>query len=592
MVSQKLLSRPWMHYAAPLLLVAIAAAMRVWPLQDLGPRIPYVTFYPAVMLAGLYGGLGVGLMTVALSALTIVFWSPTGEPFIVDAGDWLGMAVFTVNCTMISAIAEAMLRAQARANAAQAQAEAANRAKSVFLATMSHELRTPLNAILGFSRLMRDDAGLTANQRDNLDIINRSGAHLLALIDDVLDMAKIEAGRTVLDVAPFDLGALIQDITDLLGDRARDKGLEWRVEAAPALPRFIRGDAVKLRQVIVNLVGNAVKYTPQGHVTLRLGTKPLGERLGVVIEVEDSGIGISRADLAHIFEPFVQAGKGDGHKGTGLGLAIVHEYVTLMGGQVAVDSTPGQGSRFSVEIPVAAASEQEVSPAESAPNQVVGLEPDQPAYRILIVEDQPENSLLLRRLLERVGFAVELAENGAEGVEKFVSFQPHFIWMDRRMPVIDGLEATRRIRALEGGREVKIAAVSASVFADQRAEMLAAGMDDFVRKPYRQDEIFDCLARQLGVRFRRAPGAPPAESTPALSREAVASLPAALRRELADSLVLGNTERIDAIVGRIANVDPLFAKTLARHVADFDYPPILNLLEAADGQMTWSPHER
>ncbi|MEN6585496.1 MAG: ATP-binding protein, partial [Sulfuricella sp.] len=426
----------WLHYVVAIVLVMTSAGLRLWPLQDLGLRIPYVTFYPAVIVAALYGGLPVGLLTTALSALTILFWSPTGQPFIKDSGDWLGMDVFLVNCTMISFLAEAMLRAQARAKKAQAQAEAANRAKSVFLATMSHELRTPLNAILGFSALMRADAGISVSQRDNLDIINRSGRHLLSLIDDVLDMAKIEAGRITLDIRPFDLGAMVGDVIAMLRARADEKGLRLLLERPSGLPRVIYGDAEKLRQVIVNLVSNAIKYTDRGSVTLRLGFAPVGQMMQLVIEVEDTGVGISAADQARVFEPFVQVGKSAANqKGTGLGLAIVREYVALMGGTVSVESTPDKGALFRAEVVVQSAAGADIKPAENLTGWVIGLAPGQPEYRILIVEDQEENWLLLQRILEGVGFTVALAENGALGVELFQRFRPHFIWMDRRMPV-------------------------------------------------------------------------------------------------------------------------------------------------------------
>ncbi|MFA6970751.1 MAG: ATP-binding protein [Gallionella sp.] len=575
---QQLFRRAWTRYVVAIALVALAAALRIWPLQGLGLRIPYVTFYPAVMIASLYGGLSIGLLTAIFSVLTILFWSPTGQPFIKDSGDWLGIAVFFVNCVMISFIAEAMLRAQARAKKAQKQAEAANRAKSVFLSTMSHELRTPLNAILGFSALMRNDPGLTEGQRENLDIINRSGEHLLSLINDVLDMAKIEAGRIVLEIEPFDLGALVRDITDMLGKRAEERGLQLLLDQSSEFPRFIRSDKEKLRQVIVNLVSNAVKYTNHGGVTLRLGVQPGVDVLRLIIEVADSGVGISKDDQARIFEPFVQVGKPATQKGTGLGLSIVREYVELMGGNIIVESTPDTGSLFRVNLPVQRAEETEVMSTESAQGQVIGLASGQTDYRILIVEDQLENQLLLQRLLKDAGFSVKVAENGAEGVAMFQSYHPHFIWMDRRMPVMDGLEATKRIRALEGGTDVKIAAVTASAFADQREEMLAAGMNDFVRKPYRPAEIFDCLERQLGVRFVREQ-AVHAVADSALSPSSFANLPETLCRELADGLILGDTEQLARLILRIEQQDAALAKVLARHVADFDYLPILNALE-------------
>lgn len=581
-MNQQQIFRPALtRYAMAFVLVAFAAALRIWPLQSLGSTLAWLTFYPTVMIVAIYGGLSAGLLATALACLVVVYLWPlfVAQPFINQPADWLGVAVFILTGTMISSVAEAMRRAQARALKAQAQAEAANRAKSVFLSTMSHELRTPLNAILGFSALMRGDPAITDGQRENLDIINRSGGHLLSLINDVLDMAKIEAGRVVLEVEPFDLGALVRDITDMLGKRAEEKGLQLLLDQSSEFPRFIRSDKEKLRQVIANLVGNAVKYTDHGSVTLRLGVKPDGEAFRLTVEVEDSGIGISKTDQARIFEPFVQVGKSATQKGTGLGLSIVSEYVQLMGGNIEVESTPDIGSLFRVNLPVQKAEEADVMSSESAQGRVIGLKSGQPDYRILIVEDQLENQLLLQRLLKDAGFiSVKVAQNGAEGVELFQSYHPHFIWMDRRMPVMDGLEATQRIRALPGGKDTKIAAVTASAFADQREEMLAAGMDDFVRKPYRPAEIFECMERQLGVHFVHEQAAQ-AEVDSALSSSTLAKLPETLRRELADGLVLGDTEQLAKLMLRIERQDSALAQVLARHVAAFNYLPILNALE-------------
>lgn len=588
-----LLHFSWARYLIAIALVALAASLRIWPLYSLGSSLAWLTFYPAVMIVAIYGGLSAGLLATALACITVTFLWPllVSTPFIKNPADWLGMSVFVLTGSMISGVAEAMRRAQARALKAQEQAEAANRAKSVFLSTMSHELRTPLNAILGFSSLMRNDPALTGGQRENLDIINRSGEHLLSLINDVLDMAKIEAGRIALEIEPFDLDTLVRDISDMLRKRAEEKSLQLLLDQSPELPRFIKNDKEKLRQVIVNLLSNAIKYTAHGSVTLRLYTRQKEGVPHLLIEVEDSGIGIGAADQMRIFEPFVQVGKPATQKGTGLGLAIVREYVHLMGGEIDVESTPDIGSLFRVTLPLQSADASEVAPAESAQKHVIGLAPGQPEYRILIVEDQVENQLLLQRLLQDAGFPSKVAQNGAEGVELFQSYHPHFIWMDRRMPVMDGLEATQRIRALPGGKEVKIAAVTASAFADQREEMLAAGMDDFVRKPYRPFEIFECLERQLGVRFIYE-DAVQAEADTALSSAALGHLPETMRRELAESLVLGNTEQLDKLILRIEQQDAALAKVLTRHVAAFNYLPILNALDAVTNINKEKNHDR
>ena len=457
-------------------------------------------------------------------------------------------------------------------------AEAANRAKSVFLANMSHELRTPLNAILGFSAMMRKAASLTQEQRDNLDIINRSGEYLLTLINDVLEMAKIESGRVQLENAPLDLGALVRDVTDMMHVRAGEKGLQLLVDQSSEFPRYIRGDEARLRQVLINLVGNAVKFTTEGGVTVRFGMKPNGIQKRLLIEVEDTGPGIRPEDQQRIFEPFEQVGLTAAQQGTGLGLTITRQFVELMGGTVSLESTPGKGALFRVELPVDMVMSAEiVKPEGMVKGEVVGLVPGQADYRILIVEDQRENQLLLRQLMENIGLQVQVAENGAQAIEKFIGWQPQLIWMDRRMPVMDGLAATRHIRALPGGQAVKIVAVTASAFTEQRDEMLQAGMDDFVRKPYRFSEIYEALGNQLGLQYVYAETAP-ASADATLDAGLLRVLPTALQDELRAALQSLEDERIVAVIGQVAEYDRVLHKTLLRLVENFEYPVILNAL--------------
>ncbi|MGH7870162.1 MAG: ATP-binding protein, partial [Candidatus Dormibacteraceae bacterium] len=292
---------------------------------------------------------------------------------------------------------------------ARDQALAANRAKSSFLANMSHELRTPLNAILGFSAMVSRDSNLSDQQRKDLAVVETSGEHLLDVIDDVLDMAKIETGGITVANASLDLKALVSEIVNMLRKSALAKNLELFLEVSSQVPQFVRSDSGKLRQVLTNLVGNAVKYTEEGSVVVRVDTQ-LGDQQDfiLILEVEDTGIGIAEENQIRIFDAFIQAGTPRTREGTGLGLAISRKFVQLLGGTIQVESELGRGSRFRVEVPVGRAEASEVASAISPRPQVVGFQPGQPDYRILIVEDQKENWLLLQRLLQTAGFQVRV----------------------------------------------------------------------------------------------------------------------------------------------------------------------------------------
>jgi signal transduction histidine kinase/CheY-like chemotaxis protein len=464
-------------------------------------------------------------------------------------------------------------------------AETANKAKSVFLANMSHELRTPLNAILGFSQMMGQDPDLSPAQHETIDIINHSGEHLLKLINDVLDIAKIEAGKLQLEVSTFDLHEMVREVADMMRLRAQQKGLQLEVEQSPQFPRYINGDEARLRQILINLVGNAVKFTDQGGVTLRLGSKDNGPS-HLLFEIEDTGLGISDADRQLLFKPFTQLAEGTTRGGTGLGLSIVRQFVQLMNGSIEVESSPGKGTLFRVELPLEIADEADAVhlPGMSS-GEVTGLAPGQPAYRILVAEDQRDNQALLSRLMTRLGLEVKVAENGADCVQIFEDWQPDLIWMDWRMPVMDGVEATRRIRHLPGGDKVRIIAVTASAFTEQEQNLRDAGIDDYVRKPYRFNEIYDRLGRHLGLRFAYGTDEAPAATSPTLvlSPQRVAALGPLLCSELRSAVESLDHTRIDAVIDHIRSVDAELGDAISRLTMEFDYPSILDALQMEAG---------
>jgi light-regulated signal transduction histidine kinase (bacteriophytochrome)/DNA-binding response OmpR family regulator len=382
---------------------------------------------------------------------------------------------------------------------AVAQAEAANRAKSQFFAKMSHELRTPLHAILGFTQLMSRDRSIPKEHQEHLDIVNRNGEHLLNLINDVLDISKIEAGQITLNESWFDLHRLVASIQDAFTLKASDKRLELLVKQDSDMPSYVYGDEGKLRQILMNLVGNAVKFTASGHVMVQVRVFPPAYTFH--FEVEDTGPGIATEELESIFETFVQTEQGRRFtQGAGLGLCISRQFAHLMGGDIVVQSTLGRGTTFTCKVPLAIANAVDILPTMTA-RRVIGLEPGQPHYRILIAEDIVENRQLLLKLLEAVGFEVRVAENGLAAIALWSDWKPHLILMDIEMPVMNGHEATQQIRATIAGKDAIIIALTANAFEEDREAALRAGCNDYIAKPFAESTLFNKLGYYLDLRY-------------------------------------------------------------------------------------------
>lgn len=475
---------------------------------------------------------------------------------------------------------------------AKEQAEAANKAKSAFLANMNHELRSPLNAILGFSDLIQreDRAGrepLTPNQRQNLARIQRSGEHLLNLINNVLDLSKIELGRMTITPTEVSLATLLDDLEQMFALMATTRGLTLHIVRDPRLPRFVRVDAVKLRQVLINLLSNAIKFTAQGGVTLSaapLAAEPAAPDVALVrFEVADTGPGIAPEDQPRLFEAFTQLSTGRPQAGAGLGLSISHQFVHLMGGELSVESAPGQGACFRFVIPLEVSASVE-HPAAPDPQQIVGLAPGLPRYRVLIADDDENNRRLLDGIMRPLGFDLREVSNGEEAIAEWRAWRPDLILMDIRMPVLDGAEAIRRIKAAPQGAETRIIALTASAVAREHTEVLESGCDDLLCKPFREAELLALVEQQLGVRLiAEAPASatPPAPADQAGLIARLALSPADLRDALEHAAVRANMGQVNELIARLAAHDPIAARALHDLADQFAYPQIGRIIQRA-----------
>ncbi|HZX29942.1 MAG TPA: ATP-binding protein [Rhodocyclaceae bacterium] len=454
---------------------------------------------------------------------------------------------------------------------AKEAAEAANRAKSVFLSNMSHELRTPLNAILGYTQLLSRQDNLTAQQRRQLDAMHTSGEHLLTLIGDILDISKIEAQKREIAVAPFSLPRMLEQVIEIAQPKAKQKGVDLLLDRSPSLPGWVQGDESRVRQILLNLLANGIKFSPAGRVTLRARYGPEGAGT-LHCEVADTGIGIPADKLETIFEPFTQlAPDAQGREGAGLGLAICRRLAALMGGSVTATSRIGQGStfRFAIPLPATGACES----AAPMARKICGYRGNR--RRLLVVDDNPVNATLLSDILAPLGFEIRTAASGREALRLAQESPPDLVLLDLVMPDMDGVETAREWRRHPGLGKRPIVGVSATVTDDARKQAFSEACDAFLGKPVQLDELLQTIGRLLGLEWETADLSPAQAPAASLTPAMLAGLTPELRRHLGDAALTLDGDRIAALIPHVKAIDNTVARTLSEHVDRFDFQSIL-----------------
>ena len=467
------------------------------------------------------------------------------------------------------------------------QAEAANRAKSVFLSNMSHEIRTPMNAILGYTQLMRHIPALPAKLGRYIEIIDRSGEHLMALINNVLEMSKIEAGSVDLRIEDCHLLGLTKDVESMLRARAIEKSLTLSVEIDAGVPNAVRVDATKLRQILVNIIGNAIKFTDHGGIKVHAFLLPAaGDGVTVGMTIADTGVGIAAHDLPKVFGVFEQTASGRMKGGTGLGMSISRKYARMMGGDITIESAEGHGTTVHLQFNAVPLRSEKPRRGPARQRDITGLAPDSAMPDILIVDDVESNRDILRIMLEDIGLtSIREAVDGESALERAREKMPDLVLMDRRMPGIDGFQATRAIKALPGGERVCVIMVTASAFDIEREDALANGADGFLSKPFREQEILATIGRLVpGIRYRyddsgQAPA--PHAALPDLASE-IARIDRALLVQLSELIEGGDVVKFEELIERhVLPASPELHRRLLALVQRFDYTQILAILKTS-----------
>ncbi|MBX7156461.1 MAG: ATP-binding protein [Candidatus Kapaibacterium sp.] len=469
---------------------------------------------------------------------------------------------------------------------AKLAAESANRAKSAFLSSMSHELRTPLNAVIGFSQLLMKDSDIPSNKREYIEMMYNSANHLLDMINDVLDISKIEAGKMELSFDAMDVESILNETKTTFGSRCKSKGINFEILCESNVPRFLYGDAKRLRQILFNIVGNAVKFTNHGSIaiTVSLDGYTKTDKPIIRFKISDTGRGIPQEQIKTIFEPFKQV-TGMHSEGTGLGLAICKKIVMLMDGEIGLQSEVGKGSTFTIIVPLSVAT---IHKSDSNENSLLTykLQHDR-SYKVIIADDIENNRALLNLSLSQIGFTCFEAVNGKQAVELFVEHKADLMILDIQMPIMNGVDAMKQIRTLPEGATVPIIAVSASGFGYLRDNLLRDGFNAYIRKPFREQQLLDTIEQVSTITFERS-----IEYLEKTSEEQynankvlnivrfIQSLPAEKQQELIQAIEVQNFSEVQDIVSTLGDISSEYqpAVTNLLHIVEtYDYSLLIEL---------------